>query len=86
MAARCGNCGNTVMPYRKYLFHFDASATCAACGCLVKLRGFRALVWAAVIAAAGVIAGTLLIDTVDLYLAFMGVLLVVFLALDWWSW
>jgi len=88
MPARCVHCGNTVMPYRRYMFYMGRSpVNCAHCGTEVRLRHFRALVYGS-IATAGILAlaATLLASTIGTFEVAMVAVGLVAVAADYWSW
>lgn len=87
MPARCSHCGNTVMPYRRYAFYLRSSAKCVHCGTEVRLRHFRLFVYGS-IAVGGILtlAAILLTHSTGAFVAAIAALVLVAVALDYWSW
>lgn len=87
MPARCSHCGNTVMPYRRYAFYVRASARCPHCGTEVRLRHFRLFVYGS-IAIGGILtlAALLLTHSTRAFGVAIGAMVLVAVALDYWSW
>jgi len=88
MPARCSHCGNTVMPYRRYLFYMGRSPVkCAHCGTEVRLRHFRTLVYGS-LAVGGILAlaAVLLAPSIREFEVAMVALGLVAVAVDYWTW
>ena len=88
MPARCSQCGNTVMPYRRYLFYMGRSPVmCSHCGTEVRLRHFRTLIYGS-IAGGGIlgVAAVLLAPAVREFAVVIVALCLVGVAADYWSW
>lgn len=88
MPARCSHCGNTVMPYRRYMFYLGrAPVKCAYCGTEVRLRHFRTLLYGS-IAVGGILAlgAVLLAPSLRETVFAMVAVGLVALAADYWSW
>ena len=84
--AKCGYCGEQVMPYSRYAFYWRPTAVCAHCGQRVRLRYYWALALVALLLAAALIMAALLLESL---MAVGGSLLaaaVAALVLDRWAW
>ncbi len=75
------------MPYRRYAFYVRASATCAHCGTEVRLRHFRIFVYGSIAAGGILTLGALLLThSTGAFVAAIAALVLVAVALDYWSW
>jgi hypothetical protein len=88
MPARCSQCGNTVMPYRRYLFYMGRSPVkCAHCGTEVRLRHFRTLVYGSIaVGSILALAAVLLTPSIREFEVTIVALCLVGVAADYWSW
>jgi len=87
MPARCSHCGNPVMPYRRYAFYMRTSAKCASCGTEVRLRHGRIIIYGSIVVG-GILtlAAILLVHSIGAFVAAMVPVVIVTVALDYWSW
>ena len=86
MPAKCLGCGGTVMPYRQFVFHMRGKAACANCGKTVRLRGYRTTILGGFALGATWFYVLLLTDSKAVFGIATGIMAVVAIALDRWSW
>ena len=84
--APCGNCGSTVMTYRRYFLYTKPTATCESCGRLVRHRGYWALLAVAVVLLVIFFAALAVLSSAMTQAGVGALLAVVGLVLDRWSW